>query len=344
MQRKLYILLTISFLSVTLYGCDNTAQSALSEEDTGVYIVSGGDVSSSDIYVSDALSAGDLIASDVSGSDVSLNDSEISVKVDEDNLKEEQKIVAEEPYPFTFRDVYGKEYETTISPGFPKHPYVIENFIKDNGLMSYEDDKYIAVRGIDVSNKQHEIDWEKVKASGIEFVIIRLGFRGYGEAGDIHIDQSFKRNMEGAAANGIPIGVYFFAQAINEEEALEEADFVIENLEGYDISLPVVYDPESILKDTARTDNVSGEQFTKNAIAFCEAIKAAGYEPMIYSNMLWEAFEFEMDKLTDYRFWYADYEDIPQTPYFFEFWQYSERGHIDGIKNAVDYDIWIKEK
>ena len=266
--------------------------------------------------------AGDLIASDVSGSEVSLNE-----------LK-----------PFTFRDVYGKEYETTISPGFPKHPYVIENFIKDNGLMSYEDDKYIAVRGIDVSNKQHEIDWEKVKASGIEFVIIRLGFRGYGEAGDIHIDQSFKRNMEGAAANGIPIGVYFFAQAINEEEALEEADFVIENLEGYDISLPVVYDPESILKDTARTDNVSGEQFTKNAIAFCEAIKAAGYEPMIYSNMLWEAFEFEMDKLTDYRFWYADYEDIPQTPYFFEFWQYSERGHIDGIKNAVDYDIWIKEK
>ena len=322
MQRMLYILLTISFLSVTLYGCDNTAQSALSEEDTGVYIVSGEDVSSSDIYVSDALSAGDLIASDVSGSDVSLNE-----------LK-----------PFTFRDVYGKEYETTISPGFPKHPYVIENFIKDNGLMSYEDDKYIAVRGIDVSNKQHEIDWEKVKASGIEFVIIRLGFRGYGEAGDIHIDQSFKRNMEGAAANGIPIGVYFFAQAINEEEALEEADFVIENLEGYDISLPVVYDPESILKDTARTDNVSGEQFTKNAIAFCEAIKAAGYEPMIYSNMLWEAFEFEMDKLTDYRFWYADYEDIPQTPYFFEFWQYSERGHIDGIKNAVDYDIWIKEK
>ena len=342
MQRMLYILLTISFLSVTLYGCDNTAQSAssedytaqsvsdednieqsvLSEDDADVYTVSGEDVSSSDIYVSDPLSAEDLIDTDVSGSEVSLNE-----------LK-----------PFTFRDVYGKEYETTISPGFPKHPYVIENFIKDNGLMSYEDDKYIAVRGIDVSNKQHEIDWEKVKASGIEFVIIRLGFRGYGEAGDIHIDQSFKRNMEGAAANGIPIGVYFFAQAINEEEALEEADFVIENLEGYDISLPVVYDPESILKDTARTDNVSGEQFTKNAIAFCEAIKAAGYEPMIYSNMLWEAFEFEMDKLTDYRFWYADYEDIPQTPYFFEFWQYSERGHIDGIKNAVDYDIWIKEK
>ena len=135
------------------------------------------------------------------------------------------------------------------------------------------------------------------------------------------------------------MGVYFFAQAVNEEEAREEADFVLQNLQGYTLQLPVVYDPESILDDEARTDNVSGEQFTKNTEVFCSAVAEAGYDPMIYANMLWEAFELDLEKLSEYPLWYADYEPAPQTPYHFRFWQYTNVGQVPGITGNADLNI-----
>jgi GH25 family lysozyme M1 (1,4-beta-N-acetylmuramidase) len=214
----------------------------------------------------------------------------------------------------------------------------------ENEQTGYEDDAYTSRQGIDVSHHQGEINWEKVKASGIDFAILRIGYRGYGQEGTLNLDQEFNRNIENAQAAGIDVGVYFFAQAINEDEAREEADFVLQNLEGYELQLPVVYDPESILDADARTDEVSGEQFTKNTIAFCEKIKEAGYSPMIYSNMLWEAFEFDMEQLTMYPFWYADYEALPQTPYAYEMWQYSESGQVDGIDGVVDLDVQFLPK
>lgn len=137
------------------------------------------------------------------------------------------------------------------------------------------------------------------------------------------------------------VGVYFFSQAVNEKEASQEAEFVLENLQGYELQLPVVYDPESILDDEARTDDVTGAQFTKNTIVFCEKIKEAGYQPMIYSNMLWEAFQFDLEQLAAYPIWYADYEPLPQTPYAFDIWQYSNEGIVDGIDSAVDLDIQL---
>ena len=137
------------------------------------------------------------------------------------------------------------------------------------------------------------------------------------------------------------MGVYFFSQAINEEEAAEEADFVIGLLEGYELQLPVVYDPELIRDDEARTDEVTGEQFTANTIAFCERIKAAGYQPMIYSNMVWESELFDLKQLQDYPIWYADYEPIPQTPYNFVMWQYTEKGYVEGINGIVDRNVWF---
>ena len=136
-------------------------------------------------------------------------------------------------------------------------------------------------------------------------------------------------------------GVYFFAQAINEAEAKVEADFALKSLAGRSLDLPVVYDPESILDDVARTDNVSGQQFTANTKVFCETIKAAGYEPMIYANMLWEAFELDLSRLKGYPIWYADYEDKPQTPYDFVIWQYTNEGSVPGVEGVCDIDIWI---
>lgn len=252
--------------------------------------------------------------------------------------------IIEEPYEFKFVDVFGEEYETTIKVNFPKTEYDNEKFTFEDGKTNYEDEIYSSRQGIDVSNHQGYIDWEKVKGAGIDFAIIRIGYRGYAQEGTLNLDKEFQRNIKNAQAAGVDVGVYIFSQAICEEEANEEAEFVIKNLEGYELQLPVVYDPESILDAKARTDDVTGEQFTKNTIIFCEMIKDAGYEPMIYSNMLWEAFEFDMEQLNEYPFWYADYEKLPQTPYAFEMWQYSNKGKVDGISGVVDLDMQFIRK
>ena len=198
--------------------------------------------------------------------------------------------------------------------------------------------------GVDVSEHQGYVDWQALKDSGFEFAFIRLGYRGYGQEGRICLDREFHRNIQNAQAVGFDVGVYFFAQAVNEEEALEEANFVLQNLEGYTLQLPVVYDPESILDDEARTDNVSGEQFTKNTEVFCSAVADAGYDPMIYANMLWEAFELDLEALSEYPLWYADYEPAPQTPYHFRFWQYTNQGQVPGITGNTDLNIEMVPK
>ena len=255
----------------------------------------------------------------------------------------------EEPTPeaepvLVFRDAFGEEYETTILTDVPQRTYDNECFVHEGDRLTYEDAAYASRIGIDISKYQGEIDWEKVKADGITFVFIRIGCRGYGTAGNLMEDPMFADNLRGAQEQGIDVGVYFFAQAINEAEAREEAEFVIGLLNGAELQLPVVYDPETIKNDTARTDDVSGEQFTANTIAFCETIAETGYQPMVYSNMVWEAFQFDLRKLTQYPIWYADYEMLPQTPYWFTFWQYSEEGHVDGITGTVDMNIQLLSK
>jgi GH25 family lysozyme M1 (1,4-beta-N-acetylmuramidase) len=243
-----------------------------------------------------------------------------------------------------FVDVFGEHYQIEILPTVKKHEYSSDKFVHDGNKLTYEDDKYTSRLGVDVSRHQGKINWEKVKADGIEFAIIRIGYRGYGTAGNINLDERFYENIKGAQAVSLDVGVYFFSQAISEEEALAEANFVIEHLKGYELQLPVVYDPESILDAVARTDNVSGEQFTNNTIVFCDAIKNAGFEPMIYSNMLWEAFEFDLTHLDYLPIWYADYEKLPQTPYHFEYWQYTNTGKVNGIDGEMDMNIQIVKK
>ena len=238
-----------------------------------------------------------------------------------------------------FVDVFGKEYEVSIRKSVPVHGYDRSKFRRSGDRLSYEDASYTSVLGVDVSHHQGNIDWEKVRAAGMDFAILRIGYRGYGGAGVLGLDREFERNVQEARKAGLEVGVYFFAQAVNEAEAMEEAEFVLEHLKEYDIQLPVVYDPESILDDEARTDNVTPEQFTKNTRTFCDRIKAAGYQPMIYANMLWEAFELDLEQLSDLPVWYADYEPLPQTPYHFDYWQYTNQGSVDGITGNVDINI-----
>lgn len=257
----------------------------------------------------------------------------------EDDAAEKEN---EEPEPeiLHFVDVYQNPYQVEINPNVEKHDYKDEAFVHNGDRLSYEGDSNYTYRlGVDVSEHQGYVDWQALKDSGFEFAFIRLGYRGYGQEGRICLDREFHRNIQNAQAAGFDVGVYFFAQAVNEEEALEEANFVLQNLEGYTLQLPVVYDPESILDDEARTDNVSGEQFTKNTEVFCSAVADAGYDPMIYANMLWEAFELDLEELSEYPLWYADYEPAPQTPYHFRFWQYTNQGQVPGITGNTDLNI-----
>lgn len=248
------------------------------------------------------------------------------------------------PVPFKFVDVFGEEYETTIDPSIAAKPYDNELFVHDGDLLSYEDDQYTYRLGIDVSHHQGAINWDKVKSAGYDFVFVRIAYRGYGKAGNLCPDKTAIKNIMNAHAAGFDVGVYIFSQAINEEEAIEEADYVISLLGDNKLELPVVYDPESILDDVARTDNVTREQFTKNSIAFCKRIREAGLEPAIYSNMLWEAFELDLSQLSGIPVWYADYEPAPQTPYDFEYWQYSNEARVPGVSGECDVDIWMISK
>ena len=176
----------------------------------------------------------------------------------------------------------GQYYFLPLQEDLAMNTYIDENFIaEENGMVSYQEDGEVLTRkGIDVSKYQGEIDWEAVKNDGIDYAIIRVGIRGYSEGGILE-DEFFRQNIEGAIANGIPVGVYFFTQAVNEAEALEEADFVIGMLQGYELTYPVYLDIEDVKKESCRTNGLTVEERTNNAKVFLERIREAGYEPEI---------------------------------------------------------------
>ncbi len=285
--------------------------------------------------------------------DQGRSDSQITVTREDPEEAEDTNIAdtdisedmnAEEPKILVFRDVFGEEYQTEIKSDIEPSPYSKELFVHEDNSLTYNDDGYDCLLGVDVSHHQGKVDWKAVKDQGYDFTFLRIAYRGYGKEGSLNPDKTFEQNYEGAKEAGLSVGVYFFAQAINETEAAEEAEYVLNILNGRDLELPVVYDPESILDDEARTDNVTAEQFTKNSRVFCDKIRDSGYKPMIYCNMLWEAFQLDLSELKDIPVWYADYEDAPQTPYNFEFWQYSNEGSVKGIDGAADLNIWMRHK
>ncbi len=230
-----------------------------------------------------------------------------------------------------------------IQDSLKKHGLDLTNLVEnEKGEMEYlENGVVTSHKGIDVSKYQGKIDWQAVKEDGVEYAFIRLGLRGY-ESGKIVADEYYKQNMRGANDAGVKAGVYFFTQAITEEEAIEEAEFVIENLADYDVPYPVVMDVEMITSGDGRANNLSMEERTKICIAFCETIKNAGYTPMIYGNIKCFVKMLDMTQLENYEKWYAFYDDYMYFPYDVSVWQYSESGSVKGIKGDVDLNISFK--
>ncbi|MDE5716992.1 MAG: glycoside hydrolase family 25 protein [Lachnospiraceae bacterium] len=192
--------------------------------------------------------------------------------------------------------------------------------------------------GIDVSKWNQEIDWEAVKNAGIEFAIIRCGYRG-ASTGALVIDPRYKENIEGAIAAGIPVGVYFFTQALDEVEAVEEASMVIRLIEDYDVDYPVFLDSESA-GGRGRADGLDSEERTRAHRAFLQTIEAAGYETGVYASRNWLNDRIDMTRLSDYRIWLAEYADAPTyDEYYYHMWQYTSKGTVDGISTNVDLNL-----
>ncbi|MCR5624482.1 MAG: glycoside hydrolase family 25 protein [Lachnospiraceae bacterium] len=238
----------------------------------------------------------------------------------------------------TFMDAEGSKHEFYLDNEATMVESDKSKFELKDGYMTYNDDGYETKIGIDVSFYQNEIDWEQVKEAGIDFAFIRVGYRGYSE-GKLMIDDTFEQNYAGAKEAGIEVGLYIFSQAINEDEAREEAKFCVDALDGRELDYPIIFDPESILHDEARTDDVTKEQFTANTLAFCDEIEKNGYESGLYANLMWQAYMLNMAELKDVTMWFADYSSKPQTPYAFKYWQYSCTANVPGVPTECDINI-----
>ena len=219
----------------------------------------------------------------------------------------------------------------------PKNTYDPACFYRDGEFLRYESSTVTSQIGIDVSAHQQDIDWQRVAASGVQFAILRAGYRGYTE-GSIQEDAYFEQNLAGAIDAGLDVGVYFFSQALDEKEAIDEANFVLESIKDYPLSYPVIFDWEDIQAD-ARTDGMDSVQLTKNAIAFCGAVEKAGYRAGVYFNQRFGYEEFDLESLQDYVFWLAEYNDTPSFSFHFQIWQYCNDGRVDGIKTDVDLNL-----
>ncbi len=230
-----------------------------------------------------------------------------------------------------------------INEDLTKNNFNIDNLSEDeNGRYVYTKDGEQASRfGIDVSSHQGDIDWQAVKAEGVEFAFVRAVYRGYG-TGKLVIDEKCIQNIEGAQAAGIDVGVYVFSQAINQAEVLEEASTVIGLLNGYSLQLPIVFDVEKVADQSARTNALSVQERTDLTKTFLEAVKNAGYQPMFYHNTEMGAMLLDLTQLTEYPKWFAGYNKEFYWPYEYNLWQYSETGHVNGINGNVDLDIWLQ--
>ncbi len=191
--------------------------------------------------------------------------------------------------------------------------------------------------GIDVSKWNKDIDWEKARAAGVEFAIIRCGYRG-SSTGTLVEDPYFYRNIEGARAAGVKIGLYFFTQATNAVEAVEEASMVLCLNDGRPLDYPIFIDTEGA-GGNGRADGLDTVTRTEVVEAFCETIENAGYRAGIYASRNWYYNKLDMTRLDSNVIWLAEYREYPKYEGKYQIWQYTSNGSIDGIEGRVDFNI-----
>lgn len=225
----------------------------------------------------------------------------------------------------------------------PLNDFNLEKLKNDkNGYMCYEDDRYKSRLIIDVSSHNGNINWEKVKEAGIKGAMIRVGYRGYGDATIVE-DDCFQKNIAGAKDAGLKVGVYFFSQATTPEEAIEEAEYVTKKIWGRGVTLPVAFDMEPFMGNE-RFINHDIKSKTEMADAFLKVISKFGYEPILYGNPTWLSNDVDISKLTEYPVWLAHYTFSTEWPYAFRMWQFTSQGRVSGINGDVDLNLIFDKK
>lgn len=235
----------------------------------------------------------------------------------------------------------GSEEWLLISPYLTKSTLDFTKMEDNAGLKRYmENGRKISYVGADISKHTGKIYFPSLKAAGIDYVMIRLGSRGY-SSGQIALDENFKENIDGALEAGLDVGVYFYSQAITQDEAVQEANFVVQNLEPYrgKVKYPVAFNMGFVSNDKSRIEGLSRDDKTTVTVSFMEAVKAAGYVPMVYGDKEWLLKEVDLTKLQDYDVWLSQEEDIPDYPYRYAMWQYDTNGVLNGIDGGADLNI-----
>ena len=243
-----------------------------------------------------------------------------------------------------FRNLRTPQPEETVPtqqtlPPPEENPYDSLDFALDeNGYLSCVTGE--SILGVDVSAWQENVDWQQVKSAGMEFAIIRIGGRGTTE-GALYPDSYLQTNYTGARNAGLQVGGYFFSQAITPEEAREEAEYALSLIDGMEMDMPIVYDWEYV-DDQSRTANLDARTLTECTKAFCDTIRAAGYEPMIYFNENQSHKQMFLEELTQYPFWLASYTTNLDYPYKIDMWQYTSSGSVPGINGNADINLLLK--
>lgn len=226
------------------------------------------------------------------------------------DIPEDEKLSSDEEMNdgkhISIEDTEGNKIWYEILESVPKNTYQLNQYLSKNGeKLSYSENGKSSMFGIDVSKYQGTIDWELVRESGVQYAMLRVASRGYG-SGQLLLDENFVKNAEGANKNGIKVGVYVYSQAVNELEAIEEANFAVAAVSNYKITYPIACDIEEVENDTARTDKLTVEERTKCVKAFCDTVKTYGYKPVIYAERDMLISKLDMEALSGYDVWLAD--------------------------------------
>lgn len=231
-----------------------------------------------------------------------------------------------------------------INPNIPHNSYDWSNLVRhedSNEVRYVVDGENHGVKGIDVSSYQGDIDWRQVRNDGVRYAFIRLGYRGYG-TGVMMTDEYFEKNYKEARDAGVKVGVYFYSQAISIAEAKEEADYVLDVLDGRELDFPIAFDIEGAPNASARTAGMTPAMTTAVVNAFCKRVEAEGYDTILYTYTRYLFTNMEIANLQNHKLWIAQYYKVPFYPYRFQIWQYSSKGRVNGINGDVDLNIMFQ--
>lgn len=233
----------------------------------------------------------------------------------------------------------GTEKWVSINPYLTKNEYDYAGLVYRKPIMSYyEEGKKTSYTGVSISKYNEFVDYIKLKKAGLDFAMIRVGARGYG-TGQITLDENFDKNMKDAIGAGLEVGVYFFSQAVNEEEAIDEAGVVLAAISEYDVNYPIAFAMDFVENDTARVESLTREERTAVADAFLSLLKEEGYNTVLYADKEWLINKIDLSLLTSYDIWLSQEADVPDYPYKFSMWQYTKNAKVDGMAEAAELTI-----